>query len=203
MVGTLIDTYKITRGSQPGTLRIVNGKSLPADVVAELKARKAEIITELDRRDAEREAAREAELDAYRTGVKKFRASWYDGEILQGWMVMVGPTDMLEDIGLGRYVEGWGYHIPAEAVKALGEEFTLAAAAEYMRPALDAKAVQVAKIEAARRAAFAEARETGKPVVLRSWTEECNDPREECSLDIVTEYALPSGSTKITRQHTW
>ena len=52
-------------------------------------------------------------------------------------------------------------------------------------------------------AKFKEAFETNKPVVLRSWITDCCDPREECSTDVRTEYALPDGSTKITSHHTW
>jgi hypothetical protein len=52
-------------------------------------------------------------------------------------------------------------------------------------------------------AKFQEARETGEPVLLHRWNEPCNDPREECSMDIVTEYAMPDGSTKVERRHTW
>lgn len=52
-------------------------------------------------------------------------------------------------------------------------------------------------------AIFAEAKETGKPVVLRKTSAPCNDPHEECSLDMVTVYAMPDGSTKTERHHTW
>lgn len=60
-----------------------------------------------------------------------------------------------------------------------------------------------AKVEADRAEIFARARETGKPVVIRSWTEDCNAPREECSTDVITEWANPDGTTKTTRQHAW
>jgi hypothetical protein len=47
------------------------------------------------------------------------------------------------------------------------------------------------------------AKSTGKPVLLRQWAAECCDPHEECNTDIVTEYAMPDGSTTTERQHTW
>lgn len=59
-----------------------------------------------------------------------------------------------------------------------------------------------AKTEA-RNAIFAKAKETGEKQLLSKWSEPCNDPKEECDIDMLHEYALPDGSTKITRSHTW
>ncbi len=53
------------------------------------------------------------------------------------------------------------------------------------------------------RAAYAEAARSGEPKALRSWVDECDDPREECSYDHVTVYAMPNGATRMVRQHTW
>lgn len=37
---------------------------------------------------------------------------------------------------------------------------------------------------------------------IRSWMEECNDPREiDCSMDLVTEWLLANGKTVIERTH--
>ena len=47
------------------------------------------------------------------------------------------------------------------------------------------------------------ARETGEAQVLRSYMSECDDPEEQCSLDYVTVLAMPDGTTKTNRQHTW
>ena len=60
-----------------------------------------------------------------------------------------------------------------------------------------------AEAKAERQAKFDEAAITGQPVVLQSYATDCNDPKEECSTDIVTVYAMPDGTTKTTRQHTW
>jgi hypothetical protein len=65
------------------------------------------------------------------------------------------------------------------------------------------KAAKTAAREAARTAKIQQARETGKPVELESWTEDCNDPREECSTDICRRLAMPDGTTKTTRTHTY
>lgn len=77
------------------------------------------------------------------------------------------------------------------------------AAAEKAKQEAASRAARAQKAAETREAKFQEARETGKPVQLRRWTEDCNDPREECSMDIVAEYALPDGSTKVERRHTW
>lgn len=50
---------------------------------------------------------------------------------------------------------------------------------------------------------FRKAKTTNTPQVLSSWMAECNDPDEQCSLDHVTLLAMPDGSTKKKRQHTW
>lgn len=50
---------------------------------------------------------------------------------------------------------------------------------------------------------IARARETGARVEVRRYSTGCNDRREECSLDIVTEWALPDGTIETARMHTW
>ena len=110
-------------------------------------------------------------------------------------------------LGLAKEVAGWGVHVDAAAVKALGKNFTYPAAAEFARPALEAKAEKRAAAAAEKQAKFdaalTEAKATGKPAKLDSHTEDCNDPREECNLDIVTRYVHPDGSIHSTRNHTW
>lgn len=50
---------------------------------------------------------------------------------------------------------------------------------------------------------FKKAVETGIKQEIRHWSEECNDPNEACDIDIITEYAMPDGTTKVIRSHTW
>ena len=50
---------------------------------------------------------------------------------------------------------------------------------------------------------FKKAAETGVKQEIKHWSEECNDPREACDIDIVTEYAMPDGTTKVVGSHTW
>ncbi|NMA58655.1 hypothetical protein [Clostridium cochlearium] len=59
------------------------------------------------------------------------------------------------------------------------------------------------KKEAAQKAKFELAKEGGKPVKLWKSLQPCNDPNEECNTDIVECYAMPDGTTKTKRYHTW
>lgn len=65
------------------------------------------------------------------------------------------------------------------------------------------KAARQAEKEAERQAKFDRARETGEPVELYKYTDECNNPREECNLDIIYGYAMPDGTVKEKRIHTY
>jgi len=89
------------------------------------------------------------------------------------------------------------------AEQALAKEKAEKEAAEAAERKAAEEAAQKAAADQERQAKFDEARKTGKPVLLQKWSEPCNDPREECSLDIVRQYAMPDGSVKVERNHTW
>lgn len=210
----LIKKFKIELAYKNGQEGLaVRGKPTAAEV-AELKALKPEIMAELKRRAAERwaaenakkaaeEAARQEEIRAMKAGELKITLHYHDGEYLSGYEVFGAAADLLEELGLAEYVDGWGYHVADAAVKTLGKEFTYSQAVEYTRPAREAAEAQKAAADQERKAKFERARETGRPVLLAQWTEPCNDPREECSLDIVQQYVMPDGSVKTERNHTW
>jgi len=65
--------------------------------------------------------------------------------------------------------------------------------AESQRQAADAEQVRVA---------VQSARETGAPVKVRRWTEECDGSVEECNLDICVQFAHPDGRLTVSRNHT-
>jgi hypothetical protein len=71
------------------------------------------------------------------------------------------------------------------------------AAAEGRAAARDA--AREAKVAAAR----AEARAAGQPVLLDSWTEECDGSVDECDVDNCRRYALPDGTFRVSRTHTF
>jgi hypothetical protein len=50
---------------------------------------------------------------------------------------------------------------------------------------------------------FAKAKETGEKQKISSWFEPCNDHNEDCDLDNITEYAMPDGTRKTIRSHTY
>jgi len=138
-----------------------------------------------------------------KSGKTKIKVSYHDGEYLTGHEIMGIEAELLEELKLAKYVNGWGYLVDGELVKALGEEFTYTQAAEFAKPKLNAVAAQKAEKEAALQAKFTEAKQTGKPVEISRWMADCNDPNEECSMDVMNEWAMPDGTVKTTRQHTW
>jgi len=150
---------------------------------------------------AAEKAAHEAAKQEMRDGKYPIQLQWYDGEILSGYM----PADeavreLLEELGLGKYVEGWGTYIDAHTVETLGGPEFFYAVAKAIHDGRQAGIVEKkAQQEAERQGKFDEAKATGKPVLLYQWTEPCCDPREECSTDVHREYAMPDGSTR----HDW
>ena len=134
-------------------------------------------------------------------------ATYYnDGEYCSGWSCSTA-TESLEKLGLGHYLSGWGWILDNAAHEALGESFTIAQAIAYAEPILRAKhdAAEAKKVagDQKRADAFAEAGRTGQPVVLKRWSEECDGSTEECDVDNITLYAMPDGTTKKTRSHSW
>ena len=57
--------------------------------------------------------------------------------------------------------------------------------------------------ETAKDAIFAKAKATGEKQILNQWSEDCNEPEESCDIDNIIEFAMPDGSTKTERNHTW
>lgn len=50
---------------------------------------------------------------------------------------------------------------------------------------------------------FKQAREIGEKVELERWSAGCDDPTADCDFDIIVKYAMPDGSTKTERYHTY
>ena len=70
---------------------------------------------------------------------------------------------------------------------------------ESEKIAINKKAEKEAKIKAI----YESARLTNEKQLLSKWSDDCDDPREQCDIDIVYEYAMPNGTVKIERHHTW
>jgi len=206
----MITKFGMTLAEKDGQEGIRAYRKPTTKQVEEIKAKKPEIIAELHRIEDEKKAEEatekarlEAEKEGLINGTIKITVDYYDGEYLSGYAVHGQAAELLIKIGVAEAVSGWGYHIGHKAIEVLGEEFTYLDALEYTRPAREAKAAKEAEAKAARQAIFDTAKETGEKQVLRSYATDCNDPKEECSTDIITVYAMPDGSTKTDRTHTW
>ena len=110
---------------------------------------------------------------------------------------------MLESIGAAEPVSGWGSLVNSELVKTLGTEFTFGQARAFMEPKLNKIKEAEDKIKEEIEGIFEKARTIGEKQVLRKYSAPCNDPRKECNVDKVIEYALPNGLTETVRMHTW
>lgn len=51
--------------------------------------------------------------------------------------------------------------------------------------------------------ALKKAKETGEPQTIKTVRDDCNDPSEECDLDLIATKAMPSGEIETERTHTW
>ncbi len=133
---------------------------------------------------------------------------------LSNYIKLEHVTAMIEEISQRKDSKFYGlecvaWEITDEEEKALLAEQVTAKekaekeAAEAAEKKAAEEAAQKAAAEQKRQAKFDEARKTGRPVLLQRWSEPCNDPREECSMDIVRQYAMPDGSVKTERNHTW
>lgn len=187
----------------------ISGKASKAQI-EQLKVAKDELIAELKKRGAVREAKKAAEreklrleLEGLKNGSIPIQINYHDGEYLMGYEVYGQAAKLLEGIGAAKYISGWGYHVDQKLVEALGKEFTYAAAAKYIRPEHEAVEAKRAQREDELKVKFEEAKATDSPVLINNYMTDCNDPHEECSTDVVSVYAMPDGSERTERQHTW
>lgn len=207
-VQQLIAEYHIEREGDRLRFRPRPGQSDKAAVQI-VASHKPEIMAELARREEEEaakkaaeEAARIEEARAIRAGEITIKPTVTDYDGIPLYIVRGEAAEALKEIGAAKDI-AHSTQVNWEIIDALGMEFTIPQAAELTRPAREAAAAKQRAREEERQAKFAEARETGQRVELRSWMAGCNDPREECSMDHVTEYAMPDGTIRRVRRHTW
>ena len=93
------------------------------------------IEAEKVQKQEEEKAQKEQEITDIKSGKKKIKATYHDGEYLGAYEVFGTEAELLEGLGLAKYVSGWGYEVPLELVEACGEEFTYVSAIEYAKPA--------------------------------------------------------------------
>ena len=196
--------------------------------VSYIKGHKQEIIDELERQEAEREAkwaAQKAEqeaaekplIDAMNEEADRLRTQLPEGHTFVEVKEIGCADPIIEYYVDGKKVNrndvnviGWatatrpGAMAPFKSVciASISLEKLEEIKAKIENTEMERQAEkEKAKVE--RQAKFDEAKEAGKPVELNRYMDDCNNPREECSTDIVTVWAMPDGTTKTTRQHTW
>ena len=210
-VSEMIKKFNLELAEKDGVKGIrFHGKATKKQI-EEIKASKPAIMEELNRIKTEKEAEKEKErleklarIESVKSGKEKIKVVYNDGEYLSGYSPRgLEAAALLEEIGVAEYVSGWGTYIASKVIEALGEEFTYQEAIEYMKPAIEAKRQAREKKEDERKAIFDKAKETGKKQLLHHYSDDCNDPNEECDVDIIYEYAMPNGTIEAERQHTW
>jgi hypothetical protein len=174
-----------------------------------VRANKAEIIETIRQiKEEERAAAetkrlaQENEKQAILEGAKQITVHYKDGEYLGGYTVYGQAAHLLEKIGAAKHVSGWGHMVRDDIVKALGETFTYPQVVDFLHPEQAKKEQAEAEKQAKVEQALTEAKTTGKPVEIARWTEPCDGTAYECSLDIVTRWAMPDGTIQVRRTHT-
>jgi hypothetical protein len=200
MVEELIKKYRIELMGDK--ILVPRWREVPEEDKRRILELRQEILAELRRREAEERKRMLRQIEEARAQRQK---------VIQGEVkIEVDPQDdtiypyyageLLVPLGLAREVPGRGYVLELFARNALGRSFTYPEAlalAERRRKEEEERERE--KIESA----CEEARRTGKPVLIRKYLAPCNDPKKECSLDIVEEYAEPDGNVRIRRLHTY
>lgn len=127
----------------------------------------------------------------YRYAVEGFEISYRDcceELVFHGWAIAIRPGAMAP------FATRPIISISRDARDAIQKKISLR----------DETAQAEKKAEEARTAAiFAQARQSGERVALRTRGVVCSDPMEECSWDIITVWAMPDGTQKETQIHAW
>lgn len=167
------------------------------DVAISLGLSKAQAESLAGDAATEQPAARELDPD----GETMITLVYTDGEYLSGHEVFGPAAKLMEKIGLAHYVSGWGYHVENSVVEKLGKVFQYQAAVDLAAPELERKQQAELYAQAELQSRFHLAAESGKPVEIDSYMAECDEP--DCSQDYVVIYAMPDGTTKTMRNHTY
>lgn len=169
-------------------IRVSQGTKIDPAGIAYIKDHRVEIIALLK---AEK-AAREQEERELRAATVTFRA--------YGWESHEVSVDTREDLDaqFARLADYYANDLTYDSIKADYAKHVQATQEKAAKKAAREKAAQEKEEEALRQAAA-----TGEKQVIRQWMEDCNDYREECSMDSVVLWAMPDGTTIKTRRHTW
>lgn len=103
-----------------------------------------------------------------------------------------------DEVDFGDYVHRFKYKMTFAEYKKLAE------LAEMKAQEKERKKIEKEKAEKKRiKKIFEKARETGEKQVIEQYSVPCNNPEEDCDIDIITVYAMPDGTKKTERHHTW
>lgn len=106
--------------------------------------------------------------------------------------------DFQTDYDLGDYSITTYYELKYSELKKILKDIDLQIS-DYEAEKEKKKKEKQDKIDKLKKIAF----ETNTKQEYSRWSEPCNDPREECDVDIVVEYIMPDGTFKLERFHTW
>lgn len=180
--------YSLEIVVKDGVEQIGTRSKVSASDLDYIRANKAEIIEAIK---AARAAVEQAEQDRIAATVTFTVVGWESHQV---------SIDTRKDIDeqCAKIASYYPDDMTAETVKAA-----------YIKHIEAAKATEAAKNQEEQEAKETEqnairlAASTGEKQKIKSWLAECNDPREECSTDVITLWAMPDGTISKTREHTW
>ena len=165
-------------------------EAIDAPLIEAMNKKAAELKSSIPVEHIEVAVKKVGDLDGdeiYEYSVDGFEINWSNVTI-HGWATAIYPNAMA----------------PFASVCVASISRQKLAELKAAKEAVERQKVEAAKVSQAELdQKFTEAKATGEKVFLQSWVADCNDPNEECSTDIISEWAMPDGTTKITRQHTW
>lgn len=132
------------------------------------------------------------ELDEFKKGVKLIKETMKSDDVEK----VLGRQH--DEIDVGDYSITYVYNMTYGEFKKLFKAAEQKKA-EFERRKQEREAQKQKEIDEK----FKQARETGEKVELERWSAGCNDPSADCDLDIIVKYAMPDGSTKTERYHTY
>jgi len=137
----------------------------------------------------------------------------YKADYTSGTVELLQITNKMKEISNRKNIQfgmaGIAYKITAVEEKETIAEQEVAQIkadekAEFEKIEEEEKAIKIRKAkEKERKTIFAKAKETGEKQLIRSWSTECCDPREQCDVDIHYQWAMPNGTVEYTWTHTW
>jgi len=174
-----------------------------------MEEHKEEIIEELKRireeeeaKGANKEQAKKQLKERFENGEIKAKVRIRNEENYSYYTIDSDMADILYGTGLVKYTSN-GIEVPEVVVNALGMEFSYQQVKDYLEKRKARKEALKKKLKEKEQEAFEEAKRTGHEILIDQMYVPCDGSVEECNLDILIKYAMPDGTTKIVRRHTF